>query len=119
VRNGAQSRSNDWRPDCHRLVEGIDAMNRTQQPFPVSVRTGWIDFSPALPSYARTRVVTTLGTFVGRIRFVTVRVVDNEPHDPATRRRRRSLRDCAAGLGSMVRSHYRGLRDTRHGVPSA
>jgi len=60
-------------------------MNRTQQPFPVSVRTGWIDFSPALRSYARTRVIMTLGTFASRIRSVTVRVIDHEPHDPATR----------------------------------
>lgn len=60
-------------------------MNRTQQPFPVSVRTGWIDFSPALHSYARTRVITALGTFATRIRSVTVRVIDHEPHDPATR----------------------------------
>ena len=60
-------------------------MNRTQQPFPVSVRTGWIDFSPALHSYVRTRVIRTLGTFATQIRSVTVRVVDHEPHDPATR----------------------------------
>ncbi len=60
-------------------------MQRTQLPFPVSVRTGWIDFSPALRAYARTRVTRALGTFAARIRSVTVRVTDHEPHDPATR----------------------------------
>jgi ribosome-associated translation inhibitor RaiA len=60
-------------------------MNKTHQPFPVSVRTGWIDFSPALHSYARTRILTTLGTFATQIRSATVRVIDHEPHDPATR----------------------------------
>ena len=61
-------------------------MHRTQQPFPVSIRTGWIDFSPALHSYARTKVIRALGAFAARIRGVTVRVTDREPHDPATRR---------------------------------
>ena len=60
-------------------------MNKTPQPFPVSVHTGWIDFSPALHSYARMRVIRTLGTFAARIRSVTVRVIDREPYDPATR----------------------------------
>ena len=60
-------------------------MNRTQQPFPVPCRTGWIDFSPGLHAYARTRVTKAFSTFAARIRSVTVRVTDHEPHDLATR----------------------------------
>jgi ribosome-associated translation inhibitor RaiA len=60
-------------------------MHTTPPPFPVSVHTGWIDFSPALHSYASTRVTRTLGTFAARIRSVAVRVIDHEPYDPATR----------------------------------
>ena len=60
-------------------------MNRTKQLFPVGVRTGWIDFSPALHAYASTRVTRAFSTFAARIRCVTVRVTDHEPHDPATR----------------------------------
>jgi len=60
-------------------------MHRKPQPFPVSVHTGWIDFSPALHSYVSTRVIRTLGTFAAGIRSVTVRVIDHEPYDPATR----------------------------------
>ena len=60
-------------------------MNRTQQPFPVNVRTGWIDFSPALHAYAITRVTSAFIVFSARIRSVAIRVTDHEPHDPATR----------------------------------
>jgi hypothetical protein len=38
-----------------------------------------------LHSYASTRVIRALGTFAARIGSVTVRIVDHEPYDPATR----------------------------------
>jgi hypothetical protein len=57
----------------------------TPQSFPVYVRTGWIDFSPALHAYVTRSVIGTLSPFASRIRSVTVRVADHEPHDSATR----------------------------------
>jgi hypothetical protein len=66
-------------------VEGLHNMPRPQQPFPVHVRTGWIDYSPALHSYASLQVARTLGGFASRIRSVTVRIADHEPHDTASR----------------------------------
>jgi Sigma 54 modulation protein / S30EA ribosomal protein len=62
-----------------------DIMETTQHPFPVQVRTGWIDFSPALHWYAAQKVRSALRPVASRVRSVTVRVADHEPHDPATR----------------------------------
>lgn len=60
-------------------------MQSTQRSFPVRVRTGWIDFSPALHAYTRKTVTRTLGSVGSRIRSVTVRFADPEPHHPAAR----------------------------------
>jgi hypothetical protein len=60
-------------------------METTQHQFPVHVQTGWIDFSPALHWYATQKVRSVLRPVASRVRSVTVRVADHEPHDPATR----------------------------------
>jgi ribosome-associated translation inhibitor RaiA len=60
-------------------------MQITQQPFAVRVHTGWIDFSPALQSYASARVTQSLGNFASRIRAVEVRIAEYEPQNPATK----------------------------------
>lgn len=53
--------------------------------FPVRVRTGWVDYSPAVHTYAGTTVARALGGVAAHVRSVTVRIADYEPHDPATR----------------------------------
>jgi ribosome-associated translation inhibitor RaiA len=65
--------------------EGDQIMQITQQPFAVRVHTGWIDFSPALQSYAAAKVTQSLGSFACRIRSVEVRIAEYEPQKPATR----------------------------------
>jgi hypothetical protein len=60
-------------------------MQTAQHPFPVHVRTGWIDFSPALQWYATQKVRSVLRPVASRVRAVTVRIADHEPHDPSTR----------------------------------
>jgi hypothetical protein len=62
-----------------------DIMETTQHSFPVQVQTGWIDFSPALHWYAAEKVRSVLRPVASRVRSVTVRVADHEPHDPSTR----------------------------------
>jgi ribosome-associated translation inhibitor RaiA len=42
--------------------------------FPIHVRTGWLDYSPALHSHVRTRVEAALRAFASHIRWVAVRV---------------------------------------------
>ena len=60
-------------------------MQTAQHPFPVHVRTGWIDFSPALQWYATQKVRSVLRPVASRVRAVTVRIADHEPQDPSTR----------------------------------
>jgi ribosome-associated translation inhibitor RaiA len=60
-------------------------MHNSQQ-FPVDVRTGWIDFSPALRHHASERIRSLLAQFALQVRSVTVRISDAEPHRPAHRR---------------------------------
>lgn len=60
-------------------------MQTAQHPFPVQVRTGWIHFSPALHWYARQKARAALRPVASRVRAVTVRIADHEPHDPSTR----------------------------------
>ena len=60
-------------------------MQPAQHPFLVHVRTGWIDFSPALHWYATQKVRSVLRPVASRVRAVTVRIADHEPHDPSTR----------------------------------
>ena len=60
-------------------------MQTAQHPFPVHVRTGWIDFSPMLHWYATHQVRSALRPVASRVRAVTVRIADHAPHDPSTR----------------------------------
>jgi hypothetical protein len=60
-------------------------MQTAQHPFPVHLRTGWIDFSPALHWYVTQKVRSALRPVASRVRAVTVRIADGEPHDPSTR----------------------------------
>ena len=60
-------------------------MQPAQHSFLVHVRTGWIDFSPALQWYATQKVRSVLRPVASRVRAVTVRIADHEPHDPSTR----------------------------------
>ena len=60
-------------------------MQTTQHTFPIHVRTRWIDFSPALHWYATQKVRSALRPVASRVRAVTVRIADHEPHDPSTK----------------------------------
>src|SRR4051812_33431795 len=60
-------------------------MQTTQHTFPIHVRTGWTDFSPALHWYATQKVRSALRAVASRVRAVTVRIADHEPHDPSAR----------------------------------
>ena len=61
-------------------------MSSSQQPFPVRVHTGWVDYSPALRHHASERVRSRLSDLASEIRSVVLRVSDGEP--PADARRR-------------------------------
>ncbi len=56
------------------------------QPFPVHVRTGWIDFSPAVQQYASERIRSALAHHAAQIRSVSVRISSADPRRPAQRR---------------------------------
>jgi hypothetical protein len=78
-----------WRRYCLRegeTLEGFCTMRNTQPPFPIDVRTGWVDYSPAFHYYASQRVRSRLADFTPRVRSVTVRVSDDGLHDIADRR---------------------------------
>jgi len=49
---------------------------RTAQRFPVRLRTGWLDFAPALQWHTGRRLQSALRPFRTRIRHVNVRVSD-------------------------------------------
>jgi hypothetical protein len=81
-----ESRGNTGACIASILSGGRSQIMQVSQPrFPVHVRMGWIDFSPALQAYVTQRVRATLGAFASRIRSVRVRIADHEPHDPASR----------------------------------
>ena len=61
-------------------------MRNSQQPFPIEVRTGWSDYSPALQHHASERVAARFAEFSSRIRGVVVRCSDDEPQAGARRR---------------------------------
>lgn len=61
-------------------------MRHEQHRFPIDVRTGWVDYSPALRYHASQRIRSSLADFASRIRSVTVRISDDEPHEPTQRR---------------------------------
>lgn len=60
-------------------------MQSTSHAFPVHVRTGWIDFSPAVQWYAPHKLKTALEPVAEYVRSVTLRIADREPGDLATR----------------------------------
>ena len=61
-------------------------MRTDQQPFPIDVRTGWVDYSPALRRQASQRMRSRLAEFASQIRSVTVRFSDDEANTIAHRR---------------------------------
>ena len=61
-------------------------MRNSQQPFPIEVRTGWGDYSPALRHHASQRVAARFAEFSSRIRTVIVRCSDDDPQTGARRR---------------------------------
>lgn len=61
-------------------------MQNLQQPFPIGVRTGWVDYSPALCHHITEKVRSRLAEFAKDIRSVSVRISDAEPHDTTLRR---------------------------------
>ena len=61
-------------------------MRTDRQPFPIDVRTGWVDYSPALRRHASQRMRSRLAEFASQIRSVTVRFSDDEAHTTAHRR---------------------------------
>ena len=60
-------------------------MRNSQQPFPIDVRTGWVDYSPALRHHASQRLRSRLTEFASQIRSVTVRCSGDEPQTTAQR----------------------------------
>jgi len=60
-------------------------MRHAPQRFPVDVRTGWLDYSPALHYRASQRIGAGLAAFVSQVRAVTVRISNDEPHKTAQR----------------------------------
>ena len=60
-------------------------MRHALQRFPVDVRTGWMDYSPAFHYYASQRIRSRLAAFASQIRAVTVRISQDEPHTTAQR----------------------------------
>jgi hypothetical protein len=61
-------------------------MRDSQTPFPIDVRTGWVDHSPALLDHTSQRVRSRLSRFASCIRSVTVQIADAEPHNSNHRR---------------------------------
>ena len=61
-------------------------MPNSEQPFPIDVRTGWVDYSPALLHHASHRIRSRLAELTSEIRSVVLRMSDAKPHD-STRRR--------------------------------
>ena len=60
-------------------------MRNGQQPFPIDVRTGWVDYSPAFRHHASQRLRSRLAEFASQIRSVTVRCSGDEPQTIAHR----------------------------------
>ena len=60
-------------------------MRHAQQRFPIDVRTGWVDYSPALRYHASQRIRARLAEFASQIRSVTVLISDDEPHKTGQR----------------------------------
>lgn len=60
-------------------------MPNSQQPFPIEVRTSWVDYSPALRHHAEQRLRSRLAAFASDIRSAVLRISDPEPHDSTHR----------------------------------
>lgn len=61
-------------------------MRNSPTPFPIDVRTGWVDYSPALLDHTSQRARSRLSRFASCIRSVTVRIANAEPHNSNHRR---------------------------------
>jgi hypothetical protein len=61
-------------------------MRDARQQFPVHVRTGWTDYSPALHDHATQRVASRLAGFAPQIRSVIIRIADDASHHARQRR---------------------------------
>ena len=57
-----------------------------QYRFPISVRTGWIDYSPAIRYHALQRARSRMAAFAPQIRSVAIRISQDELHTGAQRR---------------------------------
>jgi hypothetical protein len=53
-------------------------METAQRTFPIHVRTGWVDFSPALHWHITQKVESALERYGARVRSVTVLVTDQD-----------------------------------------
>ena len=61
-------------------------MRNDQHQFPIEVRTGWADYSPALRYHASQRIRSRLAESAALIRSITVRFSDDEPLTAGQRR---------------------------------
>lgn len=61
-------------------------MRDTESRVPVSVHTGWVDYSPQHRHYTSQQVRSQLAGFAHQIRSVTVRIDDESPSNVASRR---------------------------------
>lgn len=61
-------------------------MRDAQESFPIDVRTGWADYSPALRHHASQRIRSRLAGVASEIRSVTVRISNDDPRNTAQRR---------------------------------
>ena len=59
---------------------------RTGERFPINVRTGWLDYSPALRYQASERIRSHLAEFGPQVRSVTIHISDDGPQRTAQRR---------------------------------
>lgn len=77
-------------------------MRKNQHEFPVYVRMGWVDYSPALREHAPRRVRARLAEFDSRIRWASIRFSPDETQ--ATARRRCDLEVMVAHVGPIFGS---------------
>jgi hypothetical protein len=77
-------------------------MHKARQQFPVYVRTGWMDYSPALHHHATERVGSLLAGFAPQIRSVTVRIADDA--SPNARQRRCDIEVMTKAAGPISAS---------------
>lgn len=61
-------------------------MRKSQQSFPIDVRTGWVDYSPAIRYHASQRIRSRVAEYASLIRSVAVRMSADEPSQMSHRR---------------------------------